>query len=82
MQFKDLIGQQKIKNQLNDLVQNNRLSHSLLFIGRDGSGSLPLSIAFAQYILCEKVHPDKKQEKSSQQRFKRLIPYQVYHIRS
>ena len=63
MQFKDLIGQQKIKNQLNDLVQNTRPSHYLLFIGRDGSGSLPLSIAFAQYILCEKVHPDKKQEK-------------------
>jgi len=65
MQFKDLIGQEKIKEQLKDLVQNNRLSHSLLFIGREGAGALPMSIAFAQYILCEKINPAKRQEKLS-----------------
>ncbi len=44
------------------MVQKNRLSHALLFLGHEGSGSLPLAIAFAQYILCEKVNPRKKQE--------------------
>ena len=57
MQFKTLIGQEATKKHLTELVQNNRLSHALLFLGREGSGALPLAIAFAQYVLCEKVNP-------------------------
>lgn len=37
------------------MVQQNRLSHALLFLGREGSGALPLAIAFAQFVVCEKV---------------------------
>jgi DNA polymerase-3 subunit delta' len=56
MQFKDIIGQQAVKQNLVELVQHNRLSHALLFIGKEGNGALPLSLAFAQYIVCEKVN--------------------------
>jgi DNA polymerase-3 subunit delta' len=52
MQFKDIIGQQQVKDQLMQLVQQNRLSHALLFLGKEGSGALSLAIAFAQYIVC------------------------------
>lgn len=52
MQFADVIGQQEIKKQLVELVQHNRLSHALLFLGKEGSGALPLALAFAQYITC------------------------------
>lgn len=52
MQFKDIIGQQPVKDQLVQLVQHNRLSHALLFLGKEGSGALSLAIAFAQYIVC------------------------------
>jgi len=38
------------------MVKQNRLSHALLFLGREGSGALPMAIAFAQYILCEKIN--------------------------
>lgn len=55
MQFSNIIGQQPIKQQLSDMVQHNRLSHALLFLGKEGSGALPLAIAFAQYLVCEKV---------------------------
>ncbi len=55
MQFKDVIGQSEVKQQLVEMVQHNRLSHALLFLGREGAGALPLAIAFAQYIVCEKV---------------------------
>lgn len=37
------------------MVQQNRLSHALLLLGAEGSGALPLALAFAQYIACEKV---------------------------
>ena len=32
------------------MVAQNRLSHALLFLGREGSGALPLAIAFGSYI--------------------------------
>lgn len=37
------------------MVQHNRLSHALLFLGKEGSGSLSMAIAFAQYLVCEKA---------------------------
>lgn len=59
MSFKDIIGQQDTKEHLVGMVQQNRLSHALLFLGKEGNGSLPLAIAFAQYIVCEKVNGKK-----------------------
>ena len=50
MLFKDVIGQQEVKHQLVETVQHNRLSHALLFLGKEGSGALPLSLAFANYV--------------------------------
>lgn len=59
MQFEKILDHSTIKKQLRFLVDNNRLSHSFLFLGKRGSGALPLAIAFAQYILCEKANPQK-----------------------
>lgn len=55
MQLKDVVGQEPIKNKLVELIQQNRLSHALLFLGKEGVGALPLALAFAQYIVCEKA---------------------------
>jgi DNA polymerase-3 subunit delta' len=52
MQFKDIIGQQKIKESLIQTVRNNRISHAQLFLGPEGAGSLSLAIAYSQYINC------------------------------
>lgn len=51
MQFKDVIGLQDTKQHLAEMVKQNRLSHALLFLGKEGSGALPLALAFAQYIV-------------------------------
>lgn len=56
MQFNQILGQAPIKSKLKDIVQRSRLPHSLLFLGKEGSGALPLAIAFSQYLLCEKVN--------------------------
>ena len=56
MLFKDVIGQDEVKQHLAEMVQLNRLSHALLFLGKQGSGALPLAIAFAQFLVCEKVN--------------------------
>ena len=55
MLFSEVIGQQEIKAKLRNLVEHNRLSHALLLNAPEGAGGLPLALAFAQYIVCEKV---------------------------
>jgi len=66
MQFADIIGQAEVKKDLVELVQHNRLSHALLFLGKEGSGSLSLAIAFTQYIVCEKVNGRQSMVNSQQ----------------
>jgi DNA polymerase III subunit delta' len=56
MLFKNVIGQTDVKLHLVNMVQQDRISHALLFLGKEGCGALPLAIAFAQYIVCEKVN--------------------------
>ena len=56
MQFHSITGQKETKEQLVQMIQHNRLSHALLFLGKEGSGALQLAQAFAQYIVCEKVN--------------------------
>ncbi|MEY3188564.1 MAG: hypothetical protein RIT41_1099 [Bacteroidota bacterium] len=51
MLFSEVIGQEALKKQLVHLVEQKRLSHALLFVGPEGAGTLPLAIAFAQYIV-------------------------------
>lgn len=56
MLFEDVIGQRSVKESLVQMIHQNRLSHALLFLGKEGVGGLPLARAFAQYIVCEKVN--------------------------
>jgi DNA polymerase-3 subunit delta' len=65
MLFKDVIGQTEVKQHLIELVRFNRVSHALLFLGAEGSGALPLALAFSQYINCEKVNGRQKLPDSS-----------------
>lgn len=51
MLFSDVIGQSATKQHLAEMVEQNRLSHALLFLAKEGSGGLPLAMAFAEYIV-------------------------------
>ena len=58
MFFREVIGQGEIKERLISSVKENRVSHTQLFIGPEGSGNLPLGLAFAQYVNCENKGED------------------------
>ena len=58
MQFKQIVGQGAIKQRLINSVTENRVSHAQLFLGPGGSGSLPLAVAYAQYLSCEDKQVD------------------------
>ena len=46
------------------MVKANRLSHALIFLAKDGTGGLPLALAMAQYLVCEKVNNNSTPEAS------------------
>ncbi|MBU2926766.1 ATP-binding protein [Winogradskyella psychrotolerans] len=52
MLFSEVLGQKHIKNHLTTSVDAGRIAHAQLFIGPEGSGTLPMALAYAQYILC------------------------------
>lgn len=52
MQFKSIIGQQALINKLVTAHKENRVAHTQLFLGNEGSGALAIAIAFAQYMNC------------------------------
>lgn len=52
MKFSEIVGQNHLKNHLIHNVQNGRIPHAQLFIGPEGSGTLAMALAYAQYIIC------------------------------
>ena len=51
MLFNQIIGQEHIKNHLQTSAKNGRIPHAQLFVGKEGSGTLPVAIAYAQFLL-------------------------------
>lgn len=56
MLFTQVVGQQGAKQELLNMWTQNQLPHALLLLGKEGTGGLPLALAFAQFIFCS----DKK----------------------
>ena len=50
MLFKDVIGQEEAKQRLIAEVKEGRIPHAQLICGPEGTGKLPLAIAYARYI--------------------------------
>ena len=57
MYFKDIVGQTKIKNELLQLAQENRVPHTQLFKSSPGVGAYELALAYARYLNCERPTP-------------------------
>jgi len=52
MHFKDIVGQDPVKQKLLESIAGERIPHAQLFVGPQGSGGLPLALAFAQRMVC------------------------------
>ncbi len=60
MQFSAVVGQEELKKHLVSEVRNEKISHAQLFLGKPGYGTLPIALAFVQFLFCE----DKKENDS------------------
>lgn len=56
MNWDEIIGQDDLKHQLIQSIEDHRIGHAMLFTGDEGYGVLPLVLAFCKEIF-EKEHP-------------------------
>ena len=56
MRFADIIGQEQLKRHLAESIDKGRISHAQLLSGEAGVGTLPLALAYAQYLNCQNRH--------------------------
>ncbi|PKA82932.1 DNA polymerase-3 subunit delta' [Ulvibacter sp. MAR_2010_11] len=54
MDFSEIIGQKHLKAHLLKTIENGRIPHAQLFVGPSGSGLLPMAIAYAGHLLCDR----------------------------
>lgn len=53
MKYSSVVGQEKLKKNLQDITRSDSISHGYIFEGPKGIGKLQLAKAFAQTILCK-----------------------------
>ena len=69
MNFNDIIGQDFLKTYFQKIIVRDRVPNTQLFVGREGTGTLPMAWAFARELLCgdnencrhkvdKLIHPD------------------------
>ncbi len=81
MLFKEIIGQQAVKDRLVRSFKEGRISHAQLFLGPEGSGSLPLALAYAQYISCKsKTDEDSCGQCSSCVKYNKLVHPDLHFV--
>lgn len=68
MNFEQVVGQLHIKKHLQTSAEQGRVAHAQLFTGVNGSGTLPMALAYARQIICG----DASQNKHSHAMFDKL----------
>lgn len=81
MLFRDVIGQEAVKNRLIQSANEARVSHAQLLAGAEGSGNLALALAYAQYVSCSnKQHNDSCGECPSCKKYRKLIHPDLHFV--
>jgi len=81
MFFRDVIGQETVKNRLIQSAKEERVSHAQLLAGAEGSGNLALALAYAQYVSCsDKQHGDSCGECPSCRKYMKLIHPDLHFV--
>ncbi|HBY70101.1 MAG TPA: DNA polymerase III subunit delta' [Flavobacteriaceae bacterium] len=68
MDFSNVIGQKHLQSHLLTTIENGRIPHAQLFIGKSGTGVLPAAIAYANAILCSNFSPESEAYKKCSQK--------------
>lgn len=64
MLFKEILGLSHIKSHLAKSADAGRIPHAQLFVGPEGCGTLPMALAYAQYIICSNTNGENKDDEN------------------
>ena len=70
MRFKDIQGNESLKDVLRKDIKLNRVSHAQIFLGNKGNAKLALALAYSQYLNCT-----QKEEEDSCDKCESCIKY-------
>ncbi|MEX0274051.1 MAG: ATP-binding protein [Flavobacteriaceae bacterium] len=65
MLFHDVLGLAHIKSHLAKSADAGRIPHAQLFVGPEGSGTLPMALAYARYVICKNIGGENDQGNES-----------------
>lgn len=67
MAFENIIGNEKVKELLQQSIQKQNILHSYLWVGNEGIGKSLFAKEFAKMILCEEQSHNEKQQNKERQ---------------
>ncbi|KJJ38644.1 DNA polymerase III subunit [Aequorivita vladivostokensis] len=80
MDFSEVIGHQHIKSHLVKTVQNGRIPHAQLFSGVNGSGLLPMAIAYASEVLSSQYEKGSAEYISCRNKVSKLMHPDLHFV--
>ncbi|MCW5519938.1 DNA polymerase III subunit delta' [Aureitalea sp. L0-47] len=80
MDFSDVIGQKHLKAFFKKTVENGRIPHAQLFVGRTGSGLLPMAIAYSRALLCSQHTEDSPEYTSCGMKVDKLVHPDLHFV--
>ena len=52
MKFSEVVGQERVKDNIRSMIIQHKVPHAVLLLGSSGVGALPLAIAMAHAMVC------------------------------
>ena len=80
MDFSEVIGQKHLKSHLLKTIENGRIPHSQLFIGKAGCGLLPIALSYAKEILCHSFTKDSEEYLMCAKKVKKLAHPDLHFV--
>ncbi len=80
MDFSEVIGHQHIKSHLVKTVENGRIPHAQLFSGVNGSGLLPIAIAYASEVLSSQYEKGSAEYISCRNKVSKLMHPDLHFV--
>jgi DNA polymerase-3 subunit delta' len=80
MDFSDVIGHNHLKSYFQKTIENGRVPHAQLFVGKTGSGLLPMAIAYSQALLCSQYDPSSPPYDSCKAKVKKLMHPDLHFV--
>ncbi len=80
MYFRDIIGQEEIKDRLRRMADSGSVPHALLFAGPEGTGKLQAALAFSRYLLCREHGEDSCDKCPSCVKMNKLVHPDLHFI--